>query len=214
MIPVKKCVVSIYIGILFVTVALIFDISLPLELMFYVFGGIAICAGVWFILRGHLEEDIGTKTFILFVGVLTLFMSIILAHSYYTAGEYSAVIHYEKTERGYVLRGVEIYAKPYRLSGKYYLRLFYEADRYDDFGLIYFDRSKVRITRKVEEGESYYMLYINAEVIPLSKDTEFTKYIDLKGCLIVKRPLDFDVELVPLKGGWCIIVSDTKIVIS
>jgi len=48
----------------------------------------------------------------------------------------------------------------------------------------------------------------------LKQNTELRTYIDLRGSLVVRKPLDFDVELVPLGCGWPIPIGETKVVIS
>jgi len=209
--PIKTGIVVVYMGIVFLTIALLFEIDSIFELIFYAFGAILIIAGIN-VFRQTVEKDMSTKIFVPFVGIMTLFMVAVLSHAYFTAGDYRAVIYYEKTDGAYILRGVEIYAKPQRISGKYRLRLSFDADRYSDFGLIYFDRSVVSITHDVEEG--YILRVYPKDVIFLRQNTELSRYIDLGGCLIVKKPLDFDVELVPLGGGWVITIGETKVVIS
>ena len=42
--------------------------------------------------------------------------ALILLNMHNTAGSYWALIYYEKSDEGYVLKGVEIYAKPIRAS--------------------------------------------------------------------------------------------------
>jgi hypothetical protein len=64
----------------------------------------------------------------------------------------------------------------------------------------------------VEEG--YFLKVYPKDVIFLKQNTELRTYIDLRGCLIVRKPLDFDVELVPLGCGWPIPIGETKVVIS
>jgi hypothetical protein len=109
--PIKTGIVVVYMGIVFLTVTLLFEMDSVAELIFYAFGAILIIIGIN-IFRQTVEKDMSTKIFVPFVGIMTLFMVVVLSHAYFTAGDYRAAIYYEKTNGTYVLKGVEIYAKP------------------------------------------------------------------------------------------------------
>jgi hypothetical protein len=208
--PIKKGVVFMYMGIFFLTTALIIE-NIIVELLFYAFGAKLIISGINAFRRTD-DSDMSTKWFVIGVVVVTLFMVVVISYYYSTAGDYSAVIYYKKTDGVYILKGIEIYAKPERISGKYRVRLSFDADWYSAFGLIDFDPSVVTITYDVEEG--YFLRVYPKVVMFLKQNTELRTYIDLRGSLVVRKPLDFDVELVPLGCGWSIPIGETKVVIS
>jgi len=136
---------------------------------------------------------------IVMVGLILLLLNL-----YHTAGDYWARVYYEKTERGYVLKGVEIYAKPIRPSGYYRVELYHPE--LEPSELVYRDRSYVRII--VDEVRIYAK-----DTILLRPNTEVQKYIDLNNCLIVKEPVKFQVYLSPVRGCFVINIFNVNVII-
>lgn len=108
------------------------------------------------------------------------------------------------------MNGIDLYAKPQRISSKYRLKLSFDAELHSQFKLLFYDPSMVKITCNAE-GD--YILAVYAEDIILKQNIEFSKYFDFRDCLTVKNPLDFDVALVPVGGGWVINIGDTEVVV-
>jgi len=135
---------------------------------------------------------------------------------YYTAGYYKAEVIYTVSKEGYTLDRVVIYAKPVRIEGKYAIRLKSKEDRpygdfsevlREEFGVTYYDPNKVK--RRCSED---CFIVIDAGVVELKPNVMIKKEIHLKA-LTAEEPIEFEVTLYPVKGGWVIHVGNTKNVI-
>jgi hypothetical protein len=214
--PVKTAIVVSYFGLLFLIIGVdlqfIIKEDLIVALLFYGFGVILIAGSIGNLIKGS-EKDMSTKVFLLLVAVITVFIIVLIGHIYFTAGEHEAVIYYKKEGDMFVLKGVKVHVKPQRLSGKYRLKLSFNADTYGEFGLVSYDPTMVRISYNSYE-EEYILVVYAKEVITLKQNTEYAKYFDFGGCLVVKKPLDFDVSLVPVGGGWVINIGNTEVLVS
>ena len=207
--PIKTAIVLIYAGILFLIVAYyVGKFEILVSLIFYGIGAISIIGGVRSL--KNKSEDLSTKVFILSVSFISLFIVVLTLGLYYTAGEYEAVLYYEKKGDVFVLKGVDLYAKPQRLSGEYRLVLSLRED-VPSFGLVSYDPSVVKITYDANEEE--YVLRVHPdEIVILKPNTAIFKHFDFNSCLTAKRPLDFDVSLNPVGGGWVVNI-DSRIAV-
>ena len=98
----------------------------------------------------------------------------------------------------FFLRGVYLYMRPQKHSGGYRLKLSFDAELYSQFGLVYYDPSTVEIIQD-PDGDYFPTVYAK-NIVVFEQNTEFDKYFDFKGNLVVKKLLDFDVALVPVDG--------------
>ncbi len=136
--------------------------------------------------------------------------ALILLNMHNTAGSYWALVYYEKSDEGYVLKGVEIYAKPIRASGHHNIELVAHSPPLVDFNPSCVKINPIR-SKNIVEREIH--VYTNKTVL-LKPNTEIKTYVGLKNCLTAKEPVKFRVLLSPVKGGWIININNVSVIIS
>ena len=142
---------------------------------------------------------------------LTAVAGFILLNLHNTAGTYGAVIYYEKTKEGYVLKGMEVYAKPVRTSGYHNVELVASFSP-----LVDFNSSVVKIehtyspSKRVASSEIHVY---TGKTILLKPNAEVRAYVSLGDCLTAKEPIKFRVLLSPVEGGWVVNVDNVSVVI-
>ncbi len=155
----------------------------------------------------------------LIVGLLIL--GFVAAWFYYTAGHYEVTIYYTKLESRYTLDSIAVYAKPYRLEGLYEVRLISKEDVSSgefsevlkrEFGVVRFDPAKVKRHCEKYDEDVECFIRIDAGVVQLKPNVASRSFFPLKA-LTASEPIEFNVILYPVKGGWVCHVGDVKIVV-
>ncbi len=162
------------------------------------------------------------KMFALIVLILgLLILGLVAAWFYYTAGHYEATIYYTKSESGYTLDGVAVYARPYRLESLYEVRLISKEDISSgefsevlkrEFGVVRFDPAKVRRHCERYDEDVECFVRIDAGVVKLKPNVATRSFLPLKA-LTASEPIEFNVILYPVRGGWVCHVGDVKIIV-